>query len=398
MSTIRHGLAALRIGVEAALARPRHVLLVAVGLLIASFTLLVILTIPAGLERIAGRTGLDDIAVVLPVAGMDETDGNIAPELLARIGALPGVARKQDGTPRMAPQFVVTAKFQRRDGGMGTLLVRGVTPEIWDVAGASAKMIRGQAPKPGITEVATGQQLAQQYPFMEIGATPELSKNPQSKWQVTGQFSANDGLWESELWADIDNIRGEFNASGQTTSVWVKLESPKALDVFVAAMHADPRLRGFKVVQQKSVYAVRVGFLAGFVRTAAWVVAILLGLMAVLAGNSAVSLMLRSRRRELAMLRSIGFDSYGLLAALLIEVLLLAVLCALLAALLAWFVVNTQGINSSSGELSIHFVMHVTPQVVMVSLAYTALLGLLAVLVPAWRTLRAPLVDALARE
>lgn len=398
MVATRHALAALRIGFESTLARPRHAMLVVGGLLIASFTLLVVLTIPAGLDRIAGHTGLENIAMVLAGNGMDETDGDIAPELIGRIGALPTVARAADGTPLVAPQFVVTAKMQRRDGAMGTLLVRGVTQDIWRVTGDAVGLAQGSAPAPGLMEIASGRQVVLQYPFTDVGATLGLTKKPLSKWKITGEFSANGGLWESELWADIDNLRGEFNADGQVTSAWVKLESPEAFEAFAASMRHDPRLRGFTVIRQKTFYAQRVGFLANFVRTAAWAVAILLGLMAILAGNSAVGLMLRSRRRELAMLRSIGFGDGGLMAALMIEILLLAVACALVAALAVWFVVNAHEVNSASGSLSIRFALQVTPHIVVLTLAYTMLLGAAGALVPAWQVLRAPLVDALARE
>ena len=251
MTATRHALAALRIGFESTLARPRHVLLVIGGLLIASFTLLVVLTIPAGLERIAGRTGLEDVAMVLAGNGMDETDGDIAPELIARIGALSTVARASDGRPLIAPQFVVTAKMQRRDGTVGTLLVRGVTPDIWRVTEGSVELTQGNAPEPGLMEIASGRQVVHQYPFTNIGATLGLTRKPLSKWKITGEFAANGGLWESELWADIDNLRGEFNADGQTTSAWVKLESPEAFETFTASMRSDPRLRGFTVIRQK---------------------------------------------------------------------------------------------------------------------------------------------------
>lgn len=398
MTGVRHTLAALRIGLDSTVARPRHALLVMAGLLIASFTLLVILTIPAGLERIAGRTGLDGVAVVLAGTDMNETDGDIAPELIARIGALAGVARNAEGMPRIAPQFVVTAKLPRRDGSIGTLLVRGVSPEVWDVTGDATKLVQGRAPEPGTMEIASGIQTARQYPFTDAGATLGLTKQYMSQWQIAGEFTAEGGLWESELWADIDNLRGEFNAAGQTTSVWVRLDSPEAFDTFATAMRSDPRLRGFKILPQKLLYAMRVGFLANFVRVAAWVVAILLGLMAILAANSAVGLMLRARRRELAMLRSIGFGNGGLMAALLVEVLLLALACALIATIAAGLLLQAHEVNSASGNLSIRFAMEITPWVVGMTLVYTLLLGAAGALVPAWRVLHAPLVDALARE
>lgn len=398
MTGLRHALSAFRLGLGNLVAKPRNTMLIVAGLLIASFTLLVVLTIPAGLQRIAGRTGLADVAVVLPGSGFDETGGNIAPELVQRIGVLPGVAQRPDGSPLVAPQFVVTTKLPRRSGGIGTVLVRGVPAALWDVVDDGVRFTQGAAPRGGATEIAAGAVAARLYPFTQTDATLALGKHSMTRWRISGEFAADGGLWESELWADIDNLRGEFNAPGQTTSIWVRLTTPDAFDTFRKAIASDAQLHGFKVYRQHTVYAGRVAFLSRFAEVASLIVAILLGLMAILAGNSAIGLALRARRRELAMLRVVGFGNGALFAALLAEVLVLAALCALLAAGIAALLLHARAVDSSSGNLSVHFAMAVTPGVIGTTLAYAALLGLVSACLPAWRVLHAPLVGALARE
>lgn len=398
MGMVRQTLAAFRLGLGNLRVRPRNALLIVAGLLIASFTLMVVLTIPAGLQRIAARTGLPDIAVVLGGTGFEETDGAIAPEMVARIGVLPGVARRSDGSPRIAPQFVVTAKLPRRDGRTGTLLVRGVPPQVWDVVGDAVRITAGKPPQPGVMELASGAIAAQLYPFADTGTELSLIKRSRSQWTVTGKFSAGDGLWESELWADLENLRGEFNADGQTTSVWVRLVSPDAFKVFLAALQADPRLRGLQVYRQNGFYAQRVMFLELFVRAASVVIAIVLGVLAILAGNSVIGLALRARRRELAVLRALGFGNGALFTALLLEVLLLALFCALFAAAVAWLLLHSHQVDSASAGISIRFAMEVTGGVVGLVVAYAAMLGIISAIVPAWRALHAPLVKALASE
>lgn len=398
MGMTRQTLAAFRLGLGNLRVRPRNALLIVAGLLIASFTLLVVLTIPAGLQRIAARTGLSDVAVVLGGTGFEETDGAIAPELVARIGVLPGVAHRSDGSPRIAPQFVVTAKLPRRDGSTGTLLVRGVPPQVWDVVGEAVRITAGKPPEPGVMELTSGAVAAQLYPFADTGAKLSLIKRSTSQWTVSGEFSAGDGLWESELWADLENLRGEFNAVGQTTSVWVRLTSPDAFNEFLVALQADPRLRGLKVYRQNGFYAQRVMFLELFVRAASVVIAIVLGVLAILAGNSAIGLALRARRRELAVLRALGFGNGALFIALLLEVLLLALFCALFAAAAARLLLHAHQVDSASAGISIRFAMEVTGGVVGLVVAYAAILGFISAVVPAWRALHAPLVKALASE
>lgn len=398
MGTFRHACAAFRLGLGNFVARPRNTLLIVAGLLIASFTLLVVLTIPAGLQRIAGRTGLANVVVVLASAGFDETAGNIGPEKIARLGVLPGVAKRAGGAPAIAPQFVVTTKLQRRDGGMGTLLVRGVSPAFWDVVGDGAHITQGKLPQSGMMQLVSGAVTAKIYPFTNTAASLALVKRSIDQWQVSGEFSAGGGLWESELWADLSNLRGQFNAPGQTTSVWVRLTTPDAMDEFVAGMKADPRLRGLNIFPQNVFYAARVMFLDLFVRAAALVIAVVLGVMVILASNSAVGLALRARRRELAMMRAIGFGNTPLFIALLMEVVLLAVFCALIASGTAWLLLQAHQVDSSSGGISIRFAMQLTTGVVGIVLAYAALLGIAGAIFPVWRSLHAPLVKSLARE
>ena len=398
MDGLRPMWAAFRLGLGNFRARPRNALLIAAGLLVASFTVLVLLTLSAGLKRIAGRTGLPDVAVVLSGSGFDETDGGIDPELVARIGVLPGVALRSDGSPRIAPQFVVTSQMPRRDGASGTLLVRGVSPQVWDVVGDAVRLAEGKRPEAGVMELISGTTASQIYPFTDTGANLSLVKRSTSQWTVSGEFSAGNGLWESELWADLENLRGQFNADGQTTSVWVRLVSPDALKEFAAAMQADPRLRGLKVYRQNGFYAQRVMFLDLFVRAASLVIAIVLGVLAILAGNSSIGLALRARRRELAVLRAMGYGNGALFVALLLEVILLAVFCALFAAATAWLLLHAHQVDSSSAGISIRFAMEVTGGVVGLVVAYAVALGIVSAIVPAWRALHAPLVKSLASE
>lgn len=394
MAWLRSMLGLLALNLRANLTRPRQLLLVAAGLLIAALTLLTVLTMPAGIERIAANTGRDDVAVVL-ASRMSETQGNIKPGLVRRIGTLPGVTHKPDGTPRIAPQFVVHVRLKRQGQGPGTVIVRGVTPAIWDVVGDSVDIVTGERPEAGLRQLVSGIHAAREYVYASAGSEIRLRRWP---WQVTGEFRAGGSLWESELWASRSALQAAYNAQGQTTVVWVRLTSPDAFETFTEAMQRDPRLRGFSVMRQNQFYATQVAYLTTFGHVAAWAIAIILGLMAILASNNALGLSLRSRRRELAMLRAVGFGNAVVYATLLIETLLIAALGAGVAIGLGLLLIDAHGIDSATLHASIHFTTAVTDTVMLTTLGYTLLLGLVSMLVPAWRALHAPLVKSLARE
>jgi len=395
MGRFRELFRALLLSLKLGLSRPRHHLLTMAGLLVASLTLLIVLTIPAGLSRIAATTGRDDVVVVLASPRGDEADGSITPERVERIGALPDIARDANGAPLMAPQFVVHSKFPRHDGMPATAIVRGATPAIWHVVGDDVRIEHGQRFDSGVNELVSGASAARRYLYASTDSNITL---PRSIWRVSGEFSANGNLWESEFWGDLDALQAVFNAQGQITTIWLRLARADGYVRFAEAMRADPQLRGLSFMRQHDFYAGRVGFVVLFARVAAWTIAVLLGLQALLVSHNAIGLSLRARRRDLAILRAVGFRSDALFIALLVETLLLSALCAVVAIALGFLLLDGKGIDSSTLDSSIHFTTAMTPEVVVSTLAYAMLLGLASTIVPAWSSLHAPLAPALASE
>src|SRR5579885_3031294 len=87
-------------GLASAWARPRHTLLIAFGFIVGGITLAVLLTLPAGLEQLAGNTGSADIAVVLSGnVFTTESGASFKPEMAALVSSLPGVAHDREGKP-----------------------------------------------------------------------------------------------------------------------------------------------------------------------------------------------------------------------------------------------------------------------------------------------------------
>lgn len=95
---MREIFASLATSLAMVLERPRHTLLIASGFIVGGITLAVLLTLPAGLQRLAGSTGSSDIAVVLSGNAFTTESGNsFKPELAALVSSLPGVARDRRG-------------------------------------------------------------------------------------------------------------------------------------------------------------------------------------------------------------------------------------------------------------------------------------------------------------
>ncbi|MGH8190781.1 MAG: ABC transporter permease [Rhodanobacteraceae bacterium] len=387
--------ASLATGLATTLARPRHTLLIAFGFIIAGITVAVLLTIPAGLRRLAGNTGTPDVAVVLPNGAFTESSGSFNAELAGVVGGLPGVAHDKAGNPLVSPQFVVATRIPRTGGETATVQVRGVTPAFWRIVGDRVRITTGERFRPGHAELIAGVAAARGFASTAIGDTIPIHNSP---WRVTGNFAAGGGFWESELWTGMAVLQSTYNADGKLTCLWVKLTSPAAFTKFRKSLQDDPRTRGLHAIRQPDYYAMQSTILQSFIGTAAKAIALVLGLGAILAIVNALGLALDARRRELAILRAVGFRRGALAVALLVEVLVIGAVCAGVAVLVAWLAVNGREIGSSAISSAIEFRMQVDGHVIGWTVVYLLVIGLLSAIWPIVRAVRAPLTRALQDE
>jgi putative ABC transport system permease protein len=381
---------ALRLGLASHAERPRHLLLIGTGFIIGALVLILLLAIAAGFERLGDGTGAEDVAIVFAANARNESDSALTSETAALVAELPGVARDPDGHPVVAPQFIASTKLRRADGEIATVLVRGVTPVTWTLAGvhpASGASSRGI----GVDGLMAGVAAARSFVALDAGARIKVRGRV---WTVVDRFEAG-GLWDSELWVDIASLQAAFNAPAALSVVWVKLDTPSAFAAFEAALDGDRRLRDVRTEVQRSYYARQVRFVSRFVRIAAIGIAVALGAGASLAINNALTLALIARRRELALLRALGYLRCILGVALLIEVVPIGLFATLVAIAMTWLILDGTAVGSSTGTQAVSFTLRVTPEVAMCALGYALLLGIVSAAWPAWQAVRAPLVAAL---
>lgn len=395
-AALREFLAACGQNMAAAWARPRNTLLIAAGFLIAAATLLALLTLPAGMARLAGHTGRADVAVVKIGPGSGRASGNLTTaETIAMLGNLPGVVHASDGTPLVAPQFVTTVNLRDRAGDKRDVTLRGITPVFWQVIGKQVPLLRGQRFKQGLREVIVGSSAMRSLANIRPGVHLVMRKMP---WQVAGVFDAGTSMWGFELWTDMKSAQDAWHANGAVTSIWVRLTSPAAFNRFVAAMGANASLHDLQAYRQSDFYQDQLGFMYRFANTMAWGVAIVLGLGSMLAIANALGMSLAARRRDTAVLQAMGFRRGPLALAMLTEVLVIGAACTVLAAVLGKLVLDGRSFDSTTLAHAVSIPLTVDTTVVALTLLFALTLGVLAALGPIWRAVHAPLAQALHEE
>jgi len=133
------------------------------------------------------------------------------------------------------------------------------------------------------------------------------------------------------------------------------------------------------------------GQLNGILNFVSYFVGSIMALAATIGAANSLYAIVDGRRRELATLRALGFDSIAIVASLLVESILLALPGALIGALAAWALFN--GFQASPMGTSLR--LAVTPQLAMLGLGWALGMGLLAGLLPALRASRAAVTAGL---
>ena len=194
-----------------------------------------------------------------------------------------------------------------------------------------------------------------------------------------------------------DNTCHSTALSGDSfQSVYVKLDSPGAFQVFSNSLASNPELN-VKVVRQSEYYAEQSQFMTRLITTLGFWIAFLMAIGAVFGALNTMYSAVSTRTREIATLRALGFGSGAVVASLMIESLVLALAGGALGGGLAYFAFNnfhTSTMNFQSFS-QVTFAFRVTPELLVRGIVWSALIGLIGGLFPAIRAARLPIAAGL---
>jgi putative ABC transport system permease protein len=121
-----------------------------------------------------------------------------------------------------------------------------------------------------------------------------------------------------------------------------------------------------------------------------------MGVGAVFGAMNTMYAIVAARTREIGTLRALGFSRRSILVSFLIESVFLSFLGGLIGVLLA-FPMN--GFSTATGQTQsfseIAFSFRITPEIVMIGLAFAVVMGIVGGLLPALRGARLPITTAL---
>ena len=341
-------------------------------------------------SRVLAAAGRADNVIVLRKGSDAELTSAISNDYL---GLFRGPAQVSQATGLIGEIVVVVIADHMDGSGSSNVLVRG-TPAEGLAFRPEIKIVSGRAPKPGTNEVMVGTGIAGRFKGLLPGQTIDLRRN--RPLMVVGEFSADGGGYESEVWGDLDYVRNALGRQAVVSSARVRLNNPADFDAYRQLIETDKRF-SMKVMRQSDYYEKQSAQTASFLKTLGLVVAILFSLAAMIGAAITMNGAVANRTREIGTLRALGFSRFSILTSFLLEALFLAAIGGVLGSALVLVLtvfVSFPVINFQTfSEIVIRF--HATPAVFIKALIFSGVMGLVGGLFPAIRASRVSPIEAM---
>ncbi|MFO0564851.1 MAG: FtsX-like permease family protein [Polyangiaceae bacterium] len=363
------------------------------GIALVVFVLASSLMLSEGLRRTLATSGRADTAVVLRKGNNAELSSVIDDPTVGIVRSAPGVKAKTDGTPQAVGEIMVVMFMETADGkGRTNVQLRGVPNDVLDFR-PEAKIVEGRPAKPGTEEVIVGKAISGRMKNLKLGDSFELRKNRPAK--VVGVFEAGGTAFESEVWGDVDVIRDAFGRKGVVSSVRVRLDSPSRFEGFEAAIESDKRL-GLDAIPEREFYEKQSEGTTLFIRVMGILIAVFFSIGAMIGATITMYAAVANRKREVGVLRAIGFSRSNIVFSFLFESLLIALIGGAAGAVCSLgmgFVTFSMMNFSSWSEVVFRFTP--TPEIIGSSLVFGGLMGVFGGFFPALRAAAVSPVDAM---
>jgi ABC-type lipoprotein release transport system permease subunit len=357
-------------------------LMTAIGIGLTVAVLVTSIAMTTGMAAVFAGSGHPLQVLVLRKGSDAELNSTVKEETFQIVKQMPGIARTPGGEPMASPegQTVVNLPSIENPNGMN-VTVRGLLP-IGIKMRENAKLKSGRWNEPGKREVVVGDGIAGRYPAARVGQSLKFGRG---MWEVVGEFSDGDSAANSEIWADLNQLRGDFEQQGGSNSVLVRLESTAAVDAFKKAIDGDQRLgssamgeRDYYASLTKSSNGIMLQFIGFFVSI----------VMAVGAGFAATNTMYAAvarRAREIGTLRALGFSRAAILRSFVFESVCLALAGGIIGCLIALPLNRmSAGIGNWQTFSEMAFRFKVSGWAILWGLVFAAAIGAAGGFLPAW--------------
>jgi ABC-type antimicrobial peptide transport system permease subunit len=365
--------------------------LTAGGMALVVFVFAAVQMLDTGLRQTLIATGQPDNVHVTRRASGAEISSVVDRMQAAVVETQPEIAIGGNGLRLVSKEVVVLITLPKRDSGVATnVTTRGVGVAAFELR-PQLRIAEGRTFRPGSAEVIVGSSIAQRFEGAAIGS---LLRFGGRDWRVVGVFEAKGSAYDSEVWTDADQLLQSFRRNAWSAVV-ARLADPAALPAMKTRLESDPRLT-LDVKAEREFFEDQSKALSNFISYLGLTLSVIFSVGAMIGAMITMYAAVANRTGEIGTLRALGFRRTSILATFLLEAVLLGIVGGIaglmLASLMQFIHISTLNWQSFS-ELAFSFTL--TPRIIVTSMLFAVLMGVVGGFLPAVRAARLSIVDAL---
>jgi putative ABC transport system permease protein len=357
--------------------------------------LAVLLSFAAGIRASLAATGAKENLIVIKPGATAESTSIILPAEISPLSQTPHMAVSDSGESLLSIELCVQTSIPRADaaGNLANVAVRGVDDVAFEVHN-EVRLISGRRFQQGLLEVIVGKAAHERYRDLKIGDKLPLGVLGNRLFEIVGVFEAGGGALESEIWAprtvlsDTHNRRFCSSAAIKLVDISRVEEATRYIEGPTVELDAKTETDYYDELSKTTFEIV--------VLTVILVSIMMVGAMFAVANTmySAVD----GRRREIAMLRTIGFSRASILLAFLIEsILICAIACGVGLAGSLLVSGSKNDFFSDATFTVLAYELKLTPRILAAALGISILVGVGGALAPAIKASRTRIIEALRK-
>src|SRR5277367_198796 len=191
-----------------------------------------VLAMGVGFRHTLADSGRADRVIILRGGSDAELNSNLTRADVDTISNAPGLAKDSGGKALLSSELVTVVNIPKIDTGTdANVTLRGVGLKLSEVR-PELKIVEGRMFRPAVRELIAGAGAAKQFRGLIVGSVLHLRN---ADWTVTGLFTTNGDVHESELLADADTVGSSVERNGYSSAIAL-LTSPAEFTAFKDAL------------------------------------------------------------------------------------------------------------------------------------------------------------------
>ncbi len=359
--------------------------------------LAVLLSFAAGIRQTLKNSGHRDRVIVLKPGSTAESTSVLFPEETNLLVQTPGIRFDPSGQPLISIELCIQTSLPRLgyQDSFANVAVRGVDPVAFAIR-PEIQIVEGRLFDSGALEVIVGEAASKRFGNLKIDGEISLGRLGNRLYKVVGIFRANNSSFESEIWAPRSMITTAYSGHYTSSATIQCIDESQAQTAINYIKGPSVKLQA----QKETDYYQELARTTRQLVVLSVILIAIMGLGAVFAMANTMYAAVDHRRREFAMLRTLGFSRIAIQLTIFIESLLTCLVSCIIGLLIgsAFIAMNIeQDFISDVSFSSLTYQLRMTPTIMISCLILACGVGIAGALAPAVRASRIPILEALRK-